>query len=100
MAVRLAGAMVCAATVLAAAACGGHCQAFSLSLASDRGGQASPVAAAAWFAGHGGVGGLPRSGWREDGRDAAGTVVRSGGASVHAVQGSDGTWQVSDGRSC
>jgi len=36
--------------------------AFALSLVSDRGGQPTPVAAAAWFARHGGVTGVPGRG--------------------------------------
>ncbi len=42
--------------------------AFALSLVSDRGGQPAPAAAAAWFARHGGVAGVPARGWREASR--------------------------------
>jgi len=76
------------------------CEGFSLSLASDRGGPASPVAAAEWFAAHGRVGGLPPSGWREDGRDETGSLVRSGDVTLHVSRGPDGTWQVVSGSSC
>jgi hypothetical protein len=37
---------------------------FALSLASDRGAQPTP-AAAAWFARHGGLTGIPAEGWRQ-----------------------------------
>ncbi|MGZ4538817.1 MAG: hypothetical protein ACXVX8_03780 [Blastococcus sp.] len=76
------------------------CRAFSLSLASDHGGQPSPRAAAEWLSGHGGVGDLPRSGWHEDGHDESGVTVRSGDVALHVVQGSDGTWQVDSGSWC
>jgi hypothetical protein len=52
---------VTAATARPACANG---SAFALSLVSDRGGQPTPVAAAAWFARHGGVVGVPARGWR------------------------------------
>ena len=77
-----------------------HASGFDLSLASDTGGQATPVAAAAWFAAHGGVPALPRHGWRVVGRDAEGANVRSGSSSVHVVQGSDATWLVDGGTRC
>ena len=76
------------------------CTGFSLSLATDHGGQSSPVAAAEWFAGHGGVPGLPGSGWKEDGQDETGTAVRSGTFTLHAVQVTDATWMVDSGTSC
>ena len=50
---------VTAATARSACASG---SAFALSLVSDRGGQPTPVAAAAWFARHGGVTGVPGRG--------------------------------------
>ena len=74
--------------------------AFALSLVSDRGGQPTPVAAAAWFARHGGVAGVPVRGWREAGRHGRGATVRSGPVSLHAVQGPDRTWQVDSGSWC
>src|SRR6478609_8194113 len=60
------GTPVTAATAKSACASG---SAFALSLVSDRGGRPTPVAAAAWFARHGGVPGVPARGWREVGRD-------------------------------
>jgi hypothetical protein len=66
---------VTAATARSACASG---SAFALSLVSDRGGQPTPVAAAAWFARHGGVAGVPDRGWREAGRHGRGATVRSG----------------------
>jgi hypothetical protein len=76
------------------------CRGFELSLASDRGGQPTPVAAAEWFAEHGDVGGVPGSGWRRTGQDQTGVVLRSGSVTLHASQGSDGTWQVVSGTTC
>ena len=74
--------------------------AFALSLVSDRGGQPAPVAAAAWFARHGGVAGVPDRGWREAGRHGRGATVRSGPVTLHIVQGPDRTWQVDSGSWC
>lgn len=76
------------------------CEGFALSLASDHGGQPSPIAAAEWLSEREGVAGLPKSGWREDGQDESGSIVRSGNATVHVVRGSDGTWQVDSGSWC
>ncbi len=93
----IVGGIVAAAT-LTLSSCGfGSCGDFSLSLASGTGGQSSPVAAATWFAVHGGVPGVPRSGWHETGRDQTGATVRTGGATLHAVQGPDRTWQIDSG---
>jgi hypothetical protein len=89
-----------AATTSAAAGRAPTCSAFSLSLVSDRGGQPSPVAAAEWFAGHGGVAGVPRSGWHERGRDESGATVRSDDMTLHVVRGPDQTWQVDSGGRC
>ena len=74
--------------------------AFALSLVSDRGGQPAPIAAAAWFARHGGVAGVPARGWRVAGRHGRGATVRSGPVTLHVVQGPDGTWQVDSGSWC
>ena len=58
---------------------GSTCHAFALSLASDRGGQKTPVAAAEWFLGHGGLDApLPDAGWHEDKHDSTGVLLRSG----------------------
>jgi hypothetical protein len=93
--------LVVAAALMAMSACGARtCSGFALSLAFDHGGQPSPLAAAEEFAAHGGVGDVPSSGWHEDGSDDEGVVVRSGTATLHVIQGSDGTWQVDSGRSC
>jgi hypothetical protein len=94
----VAAAALLVAATLTTTSCGiGNCGDFALSLASDTGGQSSPVDAAKWFAVHGGVDGVPRSGWQESGRDATGATVTTGGATVHAVQGPDGTWQIDSG---
>jgi hypothetical protein len=123
--VQLAGMMVVTAALLVTASCGtatqarpaagtptdsstpvsatqahASCGGFSLSLVSDRGGQPSPVAAAEWLTGHGGVGGLPQSGWHEDGQDESGSIVRSGDVALHVLRGPDGTWQVDSGSWC
>jgi hypothetical protein len=74
--------------------------AFALSLVSDRGGQPTPVAAAAWFARRGGVAGVPAQGWREAGRHGRGATVRSGPVTLHVTQGPDRTWQVDSGSWC
>lgn len=83
----------------APAACA-HQRGFALSLVTDRGGQPNPVAAATRFAKHGHIPGIPRSGWRLTGKNRDGATVASGRAVLHAIQGSDGTWQVDSGYSC
>ena len=74
--------------------------AFALSLVSDRGGQPTPVAAAAWLARHGGVAGVPARGWRQASRQGRDATVRSGPVTLHAVQGPGRTWQVDSGSWC
>jgi hypothetical protein len=76
------------------------CEAFALSLASDRGGAPSPVAAAEAFAATGTIADVPLSGWRQTGDDETGVELRSGDATLHAVQGPDATWQVDSGQHC
>ena len=76
-----------------------ECAHVNLSLASDRGGEATPVAAAERFTGSG-TGRFPRSGWTVTDHDANGVRLTSGRASLHAVQGSDATWQVDSGTTC
>jgi hypothetical protein len=88
---------VTAATARSACASG---SAFTLSLVSDRGGQPTPVAAAAWFARHGGVAGVPARGWREAGRHGRGATLQSGPVTLHVVLGPDRTWQVDSGSWC
>jgi hypothetical protein len=73
---------------------------FALSLVSDRGGEPTPVAAAAWFAGHGGVTGIPAQGWRQVSRGGSGATVESGTVTLHVIQGPDRTWQVDSGNRC
>jgi hypothetical protein len=75
---------------------------FALSLVSDRGGQPTPVAAAAWFARHGGLTGIPAQGWRQvsRSRSGSGATVGSGAVTLHVVQGPDRTWQVDSGSRC
>lgn len=74
--------------------------AFQLSLASDTGGQPTPTAAATWFAAHGGIESIPGRGWHVVARDKDGATLRAGSSTLHAVQGSDGTWQVDGGTRC
>lgn len=73
---------------------------FALSLASDRGGQPTPVTAAAWFARHGGLTGIPAQGWRQVSRSGSGATVESGAVTLHVIQGPDRTWQVDSGNRC
>jgi hypothetical protein len=94
-------AVVTAALVSAAGCASGNCPGFAMSLAFDHGGQPTPVAAAEWFAAHRSeVATVPRTGWQEDSRDDSGVVLRSGDATLHAIQGTDKTWQVDSGRQC
>ena len=95
-----AAAQVAPATAATARPACASGPAFALSLVSDRGGQPTPVAAAAWFARHGGVAGVPDRGWREAGRHGRGATVRSGPVTLHVVQGPDRTWQVDSGSWC
>jgi hypothetical protein len=74
------------------------CSAFALSLASDRGGQSSPVKAAVWFAQHGAVPGIPDTGWNEVSVGKAESTVQSGGVQLHVLEGPDQTWQVDSGQ--
>ena len=74
--------------------------AFALSLSSDRGGQASPVAAAIRFGRHGGVAGVHPHGWRMTSRGTREATVTSGSLVLHALQGPDGTWQIDSGYHC
>ncbi len=77
-----------------------HGAGFELSLASDTGGQPTPVAAATWFAAHGGIQSLPRQGWRVVDRNKDGATLRAGSSTLHVVQGGDATWQVDSGTRC
>jgi hypothetical protein len=78
----------------------GHGAGFELSLATDTGGERTPVAAATHFAADGGIESLPRRGWHVVDRNKDGVTLRSGSSTVHAAQGSDGTWQVDSGAHC
>jgi hypothetical protein len=95
------GAVVVTAALLSAAGCApSSCGGFALSQV-DHGGQPTPVAAAEWFAAHSqSIATVPASGWQESSHDDAGVVLRSGGATLHAFQGPDQTWQVDGGKSC
>jgi hypothetical protein len=73
---------------------------FELSLVRDRGGQPTPVAAANWFARHGGIRGIPRAGWRLTNERQGDATLTSHQTVLHAVKGSDGTWQVDTGYTC
>jgi hypothetical protein len=71
---------------------------FSVSLAKDSGGEASPIAAAEWFAVHGGVwSDIPNSGWHVIRGPGPDTDVQSGSMTLQVMQGTDGTWQVVSG---
>jgi hypothetical protein len=74
------------------------CSGFALSLASDRGGQSSPIKAAVWFAQHGSVQGIPKTGWKEVSTGKAESTVQSGGVQLHVLEGPDQTWQVDSGQ--
>lgn len=74
------------------------CSGFALSLASDRGGQSSPIDAAVWFAQHGSVQGVPNTGWKEVSTGKAEATVQSGGVQLHVLEGPDQTWQVDSGQ--
>lgn len=78
------------------------CQGFALSLASDRGGQPTPIEAVRHFLRNGAPpAGLPTSGWTaQPGEPTGSTTLRSGDATLHVMQGPDGTWQVDSGQSC
>lgn len=73
---------------------------FELSLVSDTGGQAAPIAAANWFAAHGNQSWVAAHGWHRLARSNEGATLRSGSSTLHVVKGSDGTWQVDSGRQC
>lgn len=73
-------------------------RAFSLSLVKDTGGEKSPIAAARWFAAHGGVwSDLPANGWTVIGSSGSSTSVRAGSFTLEVWRGRDGTWQVANG---
>lgn len=77
------------------------CSGFALSLASDRGGQATPLAAAQFFVAHRQRAfAMPGSGWNVSARDGNGVSIRSGSSTLHTVQGTDRTWQVDSGKTC
>jgi hypothetical protein len=73
---------------------------FELSLVRDRGGRPTPVAAADWFARHGGIRGIPQGGWRLTNQNRGGATLISHQTVLHVVKGSDGTWQVDSGYTC
>lgn len=76
------------------------CSNFELSLTTDRGGEPTAVAAARWFAVHGGIGEIPKHGWKIVASNARTASLRSGTAKLHAIRGVDGTWQVDAGSLC
>ena len=94
----LLGALVVVLAGTAACSPCSHGRGFSVSLAKDSGGETSPIAAAEWFAVHGGVwSDIPTTGWHVTGSLGPTTNVQSGPMTVQAVQGTDGTWQVVSG---
>jgi hypothetical protein len=77
---------------------GSQHRAFSLSLVKDTGGETSPIAAAQWFAAHGGVwSDIPTTGWSVTGSAGTSTSVQSGSFTLEVLHGPDGTWQVASG---
>jgi hypothetical protein len=76
------------------------CSAFALTLASDRGGQPTPTAAAQWLARHGAIAGIPLDGWQPVSQGDAEASVRSGAVVLHVIEGPDQTWQVDGGQHC
>lgn len=113
-------AVIAAGALLAVAACGSsgatgagpatgssgpealcsHGTGFEFSLVSTTGGQVTPVAAATWFAAHGGMPSLPTQDWHVVARKAGGATLGAGSSQAHVVQGSDKTWQVDSGTAC
>jgi hypothetical protein len=73
---------------------------FELSLVSDRGGRPTPLAAARWFATHGDISWIPRTGWRLTRETSVAATIRSGRVVLNASRGADGTWQVYRGYLC
>jgi hypothetical protein len=74
---------------------------FGLSLAAGARGRPTPVAAAIWFARHGGgLANLPGSGWRDVSRTGGGATVTSGSFTLHVIPAADGTWLVDSGYRC
>ena len=65
----------------------------------DTGGEVSPIAAAQWFATHGGVwSDIPTTGWSVIDSSQSSTSVQSGSFTLDVWQGPDGTWQVASGK--
>ena len=83
-----------------ATSCGADCSGVVIDYGSDLHGSPTAAAAVDDFLGRDGLAGLPRSGWHRDGPDQNGVTFRSGRAVLHVIQGSDGTWQVGEGRTC
>jgi len=99
---RLLPAGVSTALLLAGSlhGCGpSSCTGFSVSLAASTGGKATPEAAAITFVPSSSPA-LPRTGWHVTTSDSAGATLVSGSAQLHAVQGTDGTWQIDSGQTC
>jgi hypothetical protein len=78
----------------------GPCSTVALDLSVDPAGQASPIAAAQWFAQHGGVGGYPSEGWRVIYKSADHAQVQAANADADVVRGADGTWRVDSAQRC
>lgn len=75
-----------------------HHRVFELSLAKDNGGESSPIAAAHWFAAHGGVwSNIPTTGWSVTGGEGSSVSAQSGSFTLEVLQGPDATWQVASG---
>jgi hypothetical protein len=79
-------------------------QIFSVSLAKDGGGAATPLDAASDAATTGGFGwDLPADGWVVIGSpdtNASEVGLRSGDVELHAFRARDGTWLIDSGKRC
>lgn len=74
---------------------------FASSVASDHGGQPTPVAVADMFAAQdAGTFALPKVGWRTVSRTDGGVTLGPGSVFLHATRGPDGMWQVDSGSRC
>jgi hypothetical protein len=93
-------AAVLAGTLPATASCGTDCSGVVIDYGSELDGFPTATAAVEDFLGRDGLAGLPRSGWHRDGGDQSDVTFRSGHAMMQVIQGSDGTWQVGEGRTC
>jgi len=67
------------------------------------GGRPTALDAARWFARESGPADLPATGWhltRQTATAATAVSAQRGGATLHVIRVSDGTWQVAGGTAC